>query len=169
MVAMPLNVAREVFTLRPLFCCYNFSHSLLENLMKRLWVLLLICLLPVQVFAAVLTYASSVASTDFSAPAEVSVAVKYLDSKQVAAATDLAAVDGDQNAVVGDKGTSGDDSSGYADSGEDFSTHAGIGDEPVLTQRLAALPQTSQVAPALRSDDASQPPFLPLAGRPPRA
>lgn len=135
--------------------------------MKRLWVLLLICLLPVQVFAAVLTYASSVASTDFSAPAEVSVAVKYLDSKQLSA--DQAVADQEPHAAIGDKGSSGDDSTGYADSGEDFSTHAGIGDEPVLTQTLAALPQTSQVAPALRSDDASQPPFLPLAGRPPRA
>jgi len=137
--------------------------------MKRLWVLLLICLLPVQVFAAVLTYASSVSSTDFSAPAEVSVAVKYLDSKQLAAAADQAAADDEQHAVVSDKSPTGDDGAGYADSGEDFSTHAGIGDEPVLTQTPAILPQTSQVAPALRSDDASQPPFLPLAGRPPRA
>lgn len=137
--------------------------------MKRLWVLLLICLLPVQVFAAVLTYASSVAATDFSAPAEISVAVKYLDSKQIAAAAEQAAADSEQHAAIGEKSASGDDSTGYADSGEDFSTHAGIGDEPVLTQTLAALPQTSQVAPALRSDDASQPPFLPLAGRPPRA
>ncbi|EJM98223.1 hypothetical protein [Herbaspirillum sp. YR522] len=137
--------------------------------MKRLWVLLLICLLPVQVFAAVLTYASSVASTDFSAPAELSVAVKYLDSKQVATTADQAAVDYEQQVALGDKGSVGDDGTGYADSGEDFSTHAGIGDEPVLTQTLASLPQTSQLAPALRSDDASQPPFLPLAGRPPRA
>jgi hypothetical protein len=141
--------------------------------MKRLWVLLLICLLPVQVFAAVLTYASSVASTDFSAPAEVSVAVKYLNAKQIAAAADAAAADQasadlEPHVALGDKGSSGDDNTGYADSGEDFSTHAGIGDEPVLTQTLAVLPQTSQVAPALRSDDASQPPFLPLAGRPPR-
>ncbi|WP_432240704.1 hypothetical protein [Herbaspirillum robiniae] len=138
--------------------------------MKRLWVLLLICLLPVQVFAAVLTYASSVAATDFSAPAQVeaSVAVKHLVAKTVAVA-DHAAADDQQHGAVADKGSSDEDSNNYADSGEDFSTHAGIGDEPVLTQSLAILPETSRPAPALRSDAASQPPFLPLAGRPPRA
>lgn len=137
--------------------------------MKRLWVLLLICLFPVQVFAAVLTYASSVAATDFSVPqVEASVAVKHLVSKTVAVA-DHAAADQQQHDAVADKASSDDDGNSYADSGEDFSTHAGIGDEPVLMQSLAILPQTSRLAPALRSDDASQPPFLPLAGRPPRA
>lgn len=138
--------------------------------MKRLWLLLLICLFPVQVFAAVLTYASSVAATDFSAPVQVesNIAVKHLVDKTVAVA-DHAAADLPQSEAVADKGDAGDDSSTYADSGEDFSTHAGIGDEPVLTQSLAVLPETSSMAPALRSDDASQPPFLPRAGRPPRA
>ncbi|WP_050468151.1 hypothetical protein [Herbaspirillum chlorophenolicum] len=138
--------------------------------MKRLWVLLLICLFPVQVFAAVLTYASSVAATDFSAPvqAELNIAVKHLGSQAVTVA-DHAAIDSQLHGAVADNGSSDDDSTGYADSGEDFSTHAGIGDEPVLTQSLAVLPEPSRLAPALRSDDASQPPFLPLAGRPPRA
>ncbi|WDZ96831.1 hypothetical protein Herbaro_03305 [Herbaspirillum sp. WKF16] len=140
--------------------------------MKRLWVLLLICLFPVQVFAAVLTYASSIAATDFSAPEQVQVqssaAVKHLVSKTVAVA-DHAVADEQQHGAVADKTSSDDDGSSYADAGEDFSTHAGIGDEPVLIQSLAILPETSSLAPALRSDDASQPPFLPLAGRPPRA
>jgi len=137
--------------------------------MKRLWVLLLICLLPVQVFAAVLTYASSVAATDFSAPAQVelNIAAKHL-GVHAAGVADHAAGDL-QHGAVADNGSAGDDNNGYADSGEDFSTHAGIGDEPVLVQSLAALPEPSRLAPALRSDDASQPPFLPLAGRPPRA
>ncbi|MBB5392392.1 MULTISPECIES: hypothetical protein [unclassified Herbaspirillum] len=140
--------------------------------MKRLWVLLLICLFPVQVFAAVLTYASSVAATDFSAPVqiELNVAAKHLGAQTVALA-DHAAADLPQPGAVAeaDNGGANDDSNGYADSGEDFSTHAGIGDEPVLIQSLAVLPEPSSLAPALRSDDASQPPFLPLAGRPPRA
>lgn len=140
--------------------------------MKRLWVLLLICLFPVQVFAAVLTYASSIAATDFSAPEQVqvqsSMAVKHLVSKTVAVA-DQAFDDQQQHGAVADKTSSDDDNGSYADAGEDFSTHAGIGDEPVLIQSLAVLPETSSLAPALSSDDASQPPFLPLAGRPPRA
>ncbi|MBO9537127.1 hypothetical protein [Herbaspirillum sp.] len=137
--------------------------------MKRLWVLLLICLLPVQVFAAVLTYASSVAATDFSAPvqAELNVAAKHL-GVHTASVADHAA-DDLRHGAVADNGSADDDSNGYADSGEDFSTHAGIGDEPMLVQSLAVLPEASRLAPALRSDDASQPPFLPLAGRPPRA
>ncbi|HZG22166.1 MAG TPA: hypothetical protein VE092_19295 [Herbaspirillum sp.] len=138
--------------------------------MKRLWVLLLICLLPVQVFAAVLTYASSMAATDFSAPvpAHATVAVQHLADQTVSLADHAAA--GDQShAVVADAAANDDDGAGYADSGEDFSTHAGIGDEPVLIQSLAIVPQTSRLAPALRSDAAMQPPFLPRAGRPPRA
>lgn len=142
--------------------------------MKRLWVLLLICLLPVQVFAAVLTYASSMAATDFSVPAAAhAVATRHLAAKTVslsdAAHTDHTASDDKSQALSADAGTSDDDGTGYADSGEDFSTHAGIGDEPLLMQSLAMVPQTSRLAPALRSDAALQPPFLPRAGRPPRA
>jgi hypothetical protein len=140
--------------------------------MKRLWVLLLICLLPLQVFAAVLTYAGSVAATDFSASAHAShgqggTAVKQLVSRTIVVA-DPAATDEPLHAAVADNGNA-DDGNSYVDSGEDFSTHAGIGDEPVLMQSLARLPEVSRLAPALRSDDASQPPFLPPAGRPPRA
>ncbi|MBV8623161.1 MAG: hypothetical protein JO174_06715 [Herbaspirillum sp.] len=135
--------------------------------MKRLWVLLLICLLPVQVFAAVLTYASSMAATDFSAP-HAAVAVHHLASKTVSL-SDAAAADDHAQSVVADAASSGDDGAGYADSGEDFSTHAGIGDEPLLARSLPVVPQTSRLAPALSSDAAMQPPFLPRAGRPPRA
>ncbi|QJP99300.1 hypothetical protein [Herbaspirillum rubrisubalbicans] len=141
--------------------------------MKRVWVLLLICLLPVQVFAAVLTYASSMAATDFSAPAPVhaTVAVQHLAAKPAFLSDHhVHVMSGDQShAVASDAGSSDDDSAGYADNGEDFSSHAGIGDEPVLIHSLAFAPQTSRLAPALRSDAALQPPFLPRAGRPPRA
>lgn len=133
--------------------------------MKRLWVLLLICLFPVQVFAAVLTYASSVAATDFTEPAISMVAKLANASDAVSAAVDN---DTHHDAVADNSSSSDDENSGYADSSEDFSTHAGIGDEPVLIQSLAVLPDQTSLAPALRSDNASQPPFLPLAGRPPR-
>ena len=137
--------------------------------MKRLWVLLLICLLPVQVFAAVLTYASSMAATDFAAPVHVqAAAVQHLADKTVSL-SDQAAADDASQALLADSGSSDEDSAGYLDNGEDFSTHAGIGDEPVLIQSLAFVPQASSLAPALSSDAALQPPFLPRAGRPPRA
>ena len=61
----------------------------------------------------------------------------------------------------------GDDDLSYADT-EDFSSHAGVGDETVLNPVMAFVSDSATLAPALRSDDARQPPFLPLAGRPPR-
>jgi len=95
---------------------------------------------------------------------------QHLVSKTVSLSDQAASLSDDQShALVADAAGSDDDSTGYADSGEDFSTHAGIGDEPVLMQSLAMVPQTSRLAPALRSDAALQPPFLPRAGRPPRA
>jgi len=60
-----------------------------------------------------------------------------------------------------------DDSSDFADS-DDFSTHAGVGDEPVLHSAQVFVCDSATLAPSLHSDAASQPPFLPPAGRPPR-
>nr|WP_238533889.1 hypothetical protein [Herbaspirillum lusitanum] len=96
--------------------------------------------------------------------------------EQLRQALELAAAAGSDVSAAADKAaqeqaladaTDGDDDLSYADT-EDFSSHAGVGDETVLNPALAFVSDSATLAPALRSDDARQPPFLPLAGRPPR-
>ncbi len=135
--------------------------------MKRLFAILLICLLPVQVFAGMLTYKTAIDS--------VALEQQVQQQEQLRQALELAAVAGSdvnlddaaaQQQALADS-TDGDDDLSYADT-EDFSSHAGVGDETVLNPAMAFVSDSATLAPALRSDDARQPPFLPLAGRPPR-
>lgn len=135
--------------------------------MKRLFAILLICLLPVQVFAGMLTYKTAIDS--------VALEQQVQQQEQLRQALALAAVAGSdvnlddaaaQQQALADS-TDGDDDLSYADT-EDFSSHAGVGDETVLNPAMAFVSDSATLAPALRSDDARQPPFLPLAGRPPR-
>jgi hypothetical protein len=94
---------------------------LFENLMKRLLAFLLICLLPMQVFAGLLTYRTAVDTVALQAQFDqLAQSATLLAADDVAPALTLAADDTDV-----------DDSSDFADS-DDFSTHAGVGDEPVL-------------------------------------
>ncbi|WP_016832219.1 hypothetical protein [Herbaspirillum lusitanum] len=136
--------------------------------MKRLFAILLICLLPVQVFAGMLTYKTAIDS--------VALEQQVQQQEQLRQALELAAAAGSDVSAAADKAaqeqaladaTDGDDDLSYADT-EDFSSHAGVGDETVLNPALAFVSDSATLAPALRSDDARQPPFLPLAGRPPR-
>jgi hypothetical protein len=137
--------------------------------MKRLFAILLICLLPVQVFAGMLTYKTAVDS--------VALEQQVQQQEQLRQALELAAATGsDANADSVDAAAQqqaladandGDDDLSYADT-EDFSSHAGVGDETVLNPAMVFVSDSATLAPALRSDDARQPPFLPLAGRPPR-
>ena len=136
--------------------------------MKRLFALLLICLLPMQVFAGMLTYKTGIDS----AALELQVQQQQMLEAQLEMQRRLAEVAGaglmaaDDQALPADQADCDDDTS-YADS-EDFSNHAGVGDETVLNPTLAFIVDSATLAPALRSDDARQPPFLPPAGRPPR-
>lgn len=109
--------------------------------MKRLLVLLLICLLPMQAFAGMLTHRSGI------------------DPAQAA----IAAAADDQRAKA-DRG----DSLSCTES-EDLSSHAGIGDETASTSAPVFLVDSTAPIPALRSDLARQAPFLPPAGRPPQS
>ncbi|AKZ62375.1 hypothetical protein F506_06540 [Herbaspirillum hiltneri N3] len=143
--------------------------------MKRLFAILLICLLPVQVFAGMLTYKTAIDSAALEQQVQ--------QQEQLRQALELAAIAGsDANADIADDAAQqqaladaaatadaadGDDDLSYADT-EDFSSHAGVGDETVLNPAMAFVADSATLAPALRSDDARQPPFLPLAGRPPR-
>jgi hypothetical protein len=140
--------------------------------MKRLFAILLICLLPVQVFAGMLTYKTAIDSVALEQQVqqqeqlrqalELAAAARSDANADIAAADDAAA----QQQALADS-SDGDDDLSYADT-EDFSSHAGMGDETVLNPAMAFVSDSATLAPALRSDDARQPPFLPLAGRPPR-
>jgi hypothetical protein len=126
--------------------------------MKRLLAFLLICLLPMQVFAGLLTYRTAVDAVALQAQFDqLTQSAALLAADDVAPALTLVADDTDID----------DDSSDFADS-DDFSTHAGVGDEPVLHSAQVFVFDSATLAPSLHSDAASQPPFLPPAGRPPR-
>ncbi|WP_050477394.1 hypothetical protein [Herbaspirillum rhizosphaerae] len=139
--------------------------------MKRLFALLLICLLPMQVFAGMLTYKTGIDS----AALELRVQQQQMLEVQLEMQRQLTEVAGSGQTVADDlqavldqsDQADRDDDTSYADS-EDFSNHAGIGDETVLNPTLAFIVDSATLAPALRSDDVRQPPFLPPAGRPPR-
>ncbi|MFL9879343.1 hypothetical protein PQR63_13175 [Herbaspirillum rhizosphaerae] len=141
--------------------------------MKRLFALLLICLLPMQVFAGMLTYKTGIDS----AALELQVQQQQMLEMQrllteVAGAGQTAADDQHDQQILAAQSdqidqADRDDDTSYADS-EDFSNHAGVGDETVLNPTLAFIVDSATLAPVLRSDDARQPPFLPPAGRPPR-
>ena len=126
--------------------------------MKRLFALLLICLLPMQVFAGMLTYKTAIDSAALELQVQWEQQRELLQWSTAGAGQDLQALP-DQ--------VDGDDDSAYADS-EDISNHAGVGDETVLNPALVFLVDSASLAPTQHSDDARQPPFLPPAGRPPR-
>ncbi|ASU40386.1 hypothetical protein hmeg3_20200 [Herbaspirillum sp. meg3] len=141
--------------------------------MKRLFALLLICLLPMQVFAGMLTYKTGIdsAALEFQVQQQQMLEMQRLLT-EVAGAGQTAADDqqilaGQSDQIDQTSQADRDDDTSYADS-EDFSNHAGVGDETVLNPTLAFIVDSATLAPALRSDDARQPPFLPPAGRPPR-
>ena len=138
--------------------------------MKRLFAILLICLLPVQVFAGMLTYKTAIDSVALEQQVQQQEQLRQALELAATAGTDVNADDAAaQQQALADStdSTDGDDDLSYADT-EDFSSHAGVGDETVLNPAMAFVSDSATLAPALRSDDARQPPFLPLAGRPPR-
>jgi hypothetical protein len=135
--------------------------------MKRLFAILLICLLPVQVFAGMLTYKTAIDSVALEQQVQQQEQLRQALELAATAGTDVNADDAAAQQQALADSTDGDDDLSYADT-EDFSSHAGVGDETVLNPAMAFVSDSATLAPALRSDDARQPPFLPLAGRPPR-
>lgn len=139
--------------------------------MKRLFALLLICLLPMQVFAGMLT---SQVNELFDTQQE-SVQESSLQVPQPVLTTQLAQLMAEEIAqdeavsVVADEDSGDAADTAYNDASEDFSTHAGIGDEPALNGALVFVADSATLAPAQCNDDARQPPFLPPAARPPMA
>jgi len=135
--------------------------------MKRLFAILLICLLPVQVFAGMLTYKTAIDSVALEQQVQQQEQLRQALEFATAAGSDVSVDDDAAQQQATADAANGDDDLSYADT-EDFSSHAGVGDETVLNPAMAFVSDSATLAPALRSDDARQPPFLPLAGRPPR-
>lgn len=114
--------------------------------MKRLLILLLICLLPTQVFAGSVAYAQEHVTQTEQATILDDVLASVLS---VAQQVDLTADTEEQEH-------------------DDYLMHIGAGDEPVIYAGSFAVLDFPAFFPACRSDLALQPPFLPPAGRPPR-
>eukprot|EP01037_Dinobryon_pediforme_P045881 gene45881-58748_t len=107
--------------------------------MKRLFILFLICLLPMQVFAGMITFKGAIAQqTQPGAMPDVNVGLS------------VANIDGSDSGNKGDNA----DTSAASNDGEDFSSHAAIGDEPVLYSAQLFVVNSATLAPALRSDAA---------------
>lgn len=134
--------------------------------MKRLFALLLICLLPMQVFAGMLTYKTAIDSAALELQVQQEQQRQLLQLLAEPSGADQTQAAADDQQALADQADRDDDNA-YADN-EDFSNHAGVGDETVLNPALVFLVDSATLAPTLHSDDARQPPFLPPAGRPPR-
>lgn len=145
--------------------------------MKRLFALLLICLLPMQVFAGMLTSQVNEMFEVQQTSTQTALQESQVQLQQSAATAQLVQlmteeIAQDQADVVlaDDGGEIGDTAdTAYNDVSEDFSTHAGIGDEPALNGARIFVADSATLAPVQCNDDARQPPFLPPAARPPMA
>jgi anionic cell wall polymer biosynthesis LytR-Cps2A-Psr (LCP) family protein len=120
--------------------------------MKRLLILLLICLLPLQVFAGVRAYQANEADQAGNQAASWQKEnVSASMSADAAQLTDLLDEDDD----------------GAAQDDESFS-QTGASDETMLMPLLVFPDDPLALTHASRHDAVRQPPFLPLPGRPPR-
>jgi hypothetical protein len=117
--------------------------------MKRLFILLLICLLPTQVFAGSVSYAQ-----EHTEQTEMSKLIDEVFDTVLFAAQSI------------DLGSAGDSQDQDQD---DRLMHIGAGDEPAIHAGYVFAPDLPAFVVISRSDIALQPPFLPPAGRPPRA
>lgn len=114
--------------------------------MRRLLILLLMFLLPMQVFAGM---------TESQANTVATLAVQQEILQEVLQ---------DASAC-----TAGDDCSSQDSVVDDIEMHVDLGDETVPAFPLVFAAAAIASTPALSNDKALQPPFLPPAGPPPRA
>lgn len=120
--------------------------------MRRLLILLLMFLLPMQVFAGMTEFK---ANTQANVVATLAYAVPQDDCQDVHQLTPACSADSDCNSQ---------------DSAvDDIEMHVDLGDETVPAFPLIFAAAAIASTPALSNDKARQPPFLPPAGPPPRA
>lgn len=127
--------------------------------MRRLFVLFLILLLPLQVFAAAVEdrlpfFGDTQQSESGLAPAFM--VDTSTDQWNIVQSDNVAPIDLGQNNAPSDEPT------------EDFASHAAFGDEAVPASFLIFALHIPDFISALHNDAASIPPYLPPAARPPK-
>jgi hypothetical protein len=127
----------------------DFVWTWFTALMQRLLILLLIFLLPMQVFAGI-------AESTANAQAPVMTALAYtVQQDDPTAQCNIA----DSRDLQGSEDNTADD----------IEMHVDLGDETVPAFPFIFAATAIASVPALSNDKARQPPFLPPAGPPPRA
>lgn len=120
--------------------------------MRRLLILLLMFLLPMQVFAGVSEFKANARANDV---ATLTYAVQHGERQEVSQPAPTCGADSD--------------SSSPDSLVDDIEMHVDLGDETVPAFPLIFAAAAIASTPALSNDKARQPPFLPPAGPPPRA
>lgn len=138
--------------------------------MRRFFILLLVFLLPVQVFAGIGEFRAAQHGVAISPAAAVMAAVRAapaIDAGTIidAEATGVADLAGSSTLCL--SGLAGD--LPLDESGSDTGNHAGFGDETVLSGLLNFHFPDPVFISVLRDDAAPVSPYLPPAARPPRA
>lgn len=113
--------------------------------MKRLFVLLLICLLPMQVFAGIGAYQN-----------------KHVAQAEVVSRSDATIFD-----ILSAAAVQQDNLPAEVDV-DDCLAYGAAGEEPIFYASGLFVPDFPAIFSLQHSDAVMQPPFLPLAGRPPR-
>jgi hypothetical protein len=137
--------------------------------MRRLFVLFLIFLLPLQVFAGVIEDRLALShnahgSVSTSTGPEFAASTQSIQSPvggwHVLQLNDVAAIDSHDS--QDDQDSPGDEPA------EDFASHATFGDDAVPASFLIFAIHSPEFISALHNDAASIPPYLPPAARPPK-
>ncbi|RXZ38758.1 hypothetical protein D9O50_04470 [Oxalobacteraceae bacterium CAVE-383] len=138
--------------------------------MRRLFVIFLILLLPLQVFAGVVE--DRMALSQYL-PVQQSQLLSASESKPAPSTLSFQSPSGEWseiqlNSTAANDNTDKQNSSGDDSSGDDFVGHAAFGDDAVLTSFLIFSVQSPDFISTLHNDAASVPPYLPPAARPPK-
>lgn len=139
--------------------------------MHRLLALLLIFLLPLQVFAGMANDRLEYHAEEFHAAQHQSTqSTQSAQSTTVGADERIAAPMALLDDAAGQStGTEDSPDSSYDDLAEDLANHATFGDETVPSGFLIFALHTPAFISSLHNDAASIPPYLPPAARPPQA
>lgn len=133
--------------------------------MRRFFILLLVFLLPVQVFAGIGEFRAAQHGVAISPAAAVTAAVRT--APVIDAGTIIDAEATGMSSTLCLSGLTGD--LPLDESGSDNGNHAGFGDETVLSGLLHFHFPDPVFISVLRDDAAPVSPYLPPAARPPRA
>jgi hypothetical protein len=143
--------------------CYNRRILVSQIPMRRLFVLFLVLMLPLQVFAGI--------AEDRLAFFE-NTTVSASESKPAPSTQSLQSPNGERQLIQLDAAAANDDSDNEDSPGDnltdDFAGHATFGDDAVPASFLVFAVHLPDFISTLHNDAASIPPYLPPAARPPK-